>query len=107
MADVTYDLCKLTPTEIEIDVVGPAIEGGRSVTGITKAINYTGGGLVRAIYGGIVLLSAAQHKEWSRLAGILNGSIKTVMVPLWADLYAALDGTSKPAGGPGGPANPT
>jgi hypothetical protein len=107
VADFTYDLCKLTPSEISIDVVGIAVEGGRSLSGVTKAINYSGGGFVAATYGGINLIGRAALKEWNKIGAMLNGSVRTVLLPLWADPVAARDGSDNPAGGPGGVDNPT
>jgi hypothetical protein len=107
MPDFTYDLCKLTPSEISIDVVGIAVEGGRALSGVTKAINYSGGGFVAATYGGINLIGRAALKEWNKIGAMLNGSVRTVLLPLWTDPVAARDSGDLPAGGPGGPANPT
>lgn len=106
-ADFIYDLCKLTPSEISIDVVGVAVEGGRSLSGVTKVINYSGGGFVAVEYGGIQLMGRAAHKEWNRLGATLNGSVATVQLPLWADVVGAFNGSDLPAGGPGGVPNPT
>lgn len=107
MADITYDLCILTPSDIEMDVVGSSIEGGRSVAGVTQSIDYSGGGFVAVTYGGIFLQTFQQHKEWNRLAAVLNGSVRTVRVPLWADPVAIRDGSGAAAGSSGGPADPT
>jgi hypothetical protein len=107
MADVIYDLCILTPADITIDVVGSAIEGGRSLSGVTQSIDYGGGGFVAVTYGGIQLFSAAQAKVWNKCAATLNGSVRTVLLPLWTDLVAARNPAGLAAGGPGGPANPT
>lgn len=85
MSNVVYDLCLLTPAEINIDVVGSAIEGGRSLSGVTQSIDYSGGGFVAVTYGGINLFSRAQHQHWNQLAGILNGSVDYIRVPLWTD----------------------
>jgi hypothetical protein len=108
VADATYDLCVLTPSEITLDVVGSAIEGARSLSGVTQSIDYSGGGFVAVTYAGINVLTAAQAKAWNRLAAILNGSVRTVNVPLWADLVAARHPTSGLAlGAPGELPNPT
>lgn len=108
MADVTYDLCVLTPADISLDVVGAGIEGGRSLAGVTQSIDYSGGGFVAATYGGINIFTPAQAKFWNRLAAILNGSVRTVLLPLWTDFVAVRNpSTGLALGGPGGPANPT
>jgi hypothetical protein len=108
MADADYDLCVLTPADVSIDVVGSAVEGGRSLSGITQSINYSGGGFVAVTYGGIQLFSAAQAKAWNRLGAILNGSVTTVVVPLWTDQIAARNPGGDALGFPSGPlANPT
>ena len=81
----TFDLCQLTPTQVDIDVAGGAIEGGMSMAGVTQAIDSTGGGIVTATYAGIALLSRAQHRYWNELAAILNGGTTRIFVPLWTD----------------------
>jgi hypothetical protein len=93
-ADVVYDLCKLTPADVTLDVVGSAIEGGRSLSGVTQSIDYSGGGFVAVTYGGIVPRNSAQAKEWNRLAANLNGSVRTVDVPLWTDYISPLEADS-------------
>jgi hypothetical protein len=75
----------LTPTDLSFDVIGQSIEGGRSLSGITQAIDFSGGGLVAASYSGITLMSRAQHLYWNKLAGLLNGSVRAILVPLWMD----------------------
>lgn len=82
----TLDLCQVTPTEINIDIAGAAIEGGRSMSGLTQAINYSGGGYVVVTYGGINIMSRDQHRYWNTLAGILNGGATRMFVPLWTDM---------------------
>lgn len=86
MAPPVYDRCKLTPAEVTMDVVGTSLEGGRSLSGITQAIDLSGGGFVTATYGGIFIKSRDQHRYWNELAGILNGSVNTIAVPLWTQL---------------------
>lgn len=106
-ADIAYDLCKLTPASVTLDVVGSAVEGGRSLSGVTQSIDYSGGGFVAVTYAGINLFTPAQAKEWNRIAGCLNGSVRTVDLPLWADIVAARNASGVAAGAPGGIANPT
>jgi hypothetical protein len=106
-ADIALDICILTPSEVTLDIVGSTIEGGRSLSGVTQSIDYSGGGFVAVTYGGINLFTAAQAKEWNKLAGCLNGSVRTVDVPLWADIVAARNAAGVAAGSPGGIANPT
>jgi len=91
MTILEYDLCKLTPSEVSMDVVGVSIEGGRSLSGVTQAIDYSGGGFIAASYGGINIGSRAQHRYWSRLGANLNGSVTPIIVPLWTDYIAPLD----------------
>lgn len=107
MGDYVYDHCVLTPSEVSIDVVGIGIDGGRSLSGISKVINYTGGGFVAVTYGGINLVTRDDHKAWNRMAGMLSGSVRTAIVPLWADIVAARDSGGNAMGDSGGPANPT
>jgi len=88
MTILEYDLCKLTPSEVSMDVVGVSIEGGRSLSGVTQAIDYSGGGFIAATYGGINIGSRSQHLYWSRLGANLNGSVTPIIVPLWTDYIA-------------------
>lgn len=85
MATLVYDLCKLTPADVSIDVAGSAIEGGRSLSGATQAIDFSGGGFVVASYGGIFIRTRDQHRYWNQLAGILNGAVNSIVLPLWTD----------------------
>lgn len=85
MSSEVLDLCKLTPSDVSIDIVNVAISGGRSLSGVEQMINYTGGGYVSVAYGGIFLRSRDQHLYWNKLATILNGSVDFILVPLWTD----------------------
>jgi len=83
-----YDLCLLTPSEIELDVVGQSIEAPRSLAGTTQAIDFSGGGFVIANYSGIQLITSQQHLYWNKLAAYLNGSVNYIAVPLWTDFIS-------------------
>lgn len=101
MALGAYDLCILTPRDVTIDVVGSSVEGGRTLTGITQAIEYSGGGRVIATYADIPIIERAQHRYWNQLAAVLNGSVEWLNVPLWTDvsLPAGVDATNGDAAG--------
>lgn len=92
MALVSYDICILTPAQVEIDIVGSSLEGGRSLSGLTQAIDLSGGGFVTATYSGITLMTRDQHRYWNAIAGLLNGSVNAIHLPLWTDLLLG-DGT--------------
>jgi hypothetical protein len=96
MTILEYDLCRLTPSEVSMDVVGVSIEGGRSLSGVTQAIDYSGGGFIAVTYGGIQIGSRSQHRYWSKLGANLNGSVTPIIVPLWTDYITPLSGSYSP-----------
>lgn len=99
MTILEYDLCALTPSEVSMDVVGVSIEGGRSLSGVTQAIDYSGGGFIAATYGGINIGTRSQHRYWSKLGANLNGSVTPIIVPLWTDYIAPRNAAGLPPGG--------
>jgi hypothetical protein len=88
MAIETYSISMLPPAEMSIDILGSAIEGGRSLNGDTNAIDFTGGGRWSVKYQRIPVFVPAQHRYWQRLRNILNGSVRTMIVPMLTDYVA-------------------
>lgn len=96
----TFDLNLAPPgTMLAPSIVGAAIEGGRSLSGITNAGNIAGGGLVTIKYGNVQLRyrNGAPLRYWSQLGAILNGGIRSILVPFLIDKWApVLDGFQTP-----------
>jgi hypothetical protein len=70
----SYEL--LRPAEqMEIDLVGSAVEGGRGLSGIGGAINTSGGGFWQVKLA-VDLFEKAEHRFWNKLSGILSGGVQ-------------------------------
>lgn len=95
-----YDLCALPPSDVALDVVATSIDGGRSMSGITQAIDVSGGGYVAVSYGGIRLIDPATHLAWNALAGWLSGSVRRIIVPLQTDFICPVNSLGEPPGLP-------
>lgn len=92
---VTWDLSVLKPSEASFDVVHASIDGGRSISGLTRAIDVSGGGFWRVEFNRIALRTPTQHRLWNKYAGILSGGVEQMYIPLptyWLDT-AALTGS--------------
>ncbi len=76
------------------NIVGSAVEGGRSMSGITNSADMTGGGLVSIKYGSIQLRYAtgAPLRYWSQLGARLNGGVRSILVPFLVDKWAPVVG---------------
>lgn len=97
MADLPiYNLGLLPPSVMSIDIVGTSIESDRSLSGITSAIDYSGGGMWSVKYKKIPCYKPQQHRYWNQLRNILNGGVRSLIVPLFTDWTA-------PVVKPGGP----
>ena len=72
-------------------IVGGAVEGGTSLSGITLASDVSGGGLVAVDYSEIQLgiNSTRDHiLYFNRLMIALQGGIRNIVVPMMTDIYA-------------------
>lgn len=85
----TLSVRLLRPARAFIDIAGAGVEGPRSLTGVAQAINIGGGGLVTVRFE-----NCRPHNEsneplryLSRLAGHLNGGVRSIWVPIWNDLF--------------------
>jgi hypothetical protein len=91
-----YDLGLLPPGKMEIDIAGSSIESGRSQSGITGAIDFSGGGLWTVRYSQIQVFGAPQHLYYQYLRNYLRGGVRSIVVPMLTDYVA-------PTPTPGGP----
>jgi len=90
----TMNLALLRPAEIEVDVVGSSIEGGRSLDGFSTSADIGGGGLVSCKYSGINPGNTvpARLRYVSRMGAMLNGSVARINAPLMLDFIAPVAG---------------
>jgi hypothetical protein len=99
-----YDVDLLPPGQISVDVIGAAIEGGRSLSGVTGSIDMSGGGLVRLEYSHIMVSTPQQTRYWNKLAAFLRGGVNKIIVPIMNDIAYPYPGDVKhnrpPTGGP-------
>jgi hypothetical protein len=98
MSTPQYPLEVLPPKTIDIGWDGMSIEGGRSLSGISSAIEFTGGGILTVKYGDVLYNSIQQHKAITRLAAHLAGSVRSIIVPILSDWTGpfALDSSGYP-----------
>lgn len=90
-----YDLGLLPPGRMTAPrIVGGAIEGGSSLSGITIASDTTGGGFVAIDYSDIQLRNTNRDSIvfFNRLMIALQGGIRTCVVPLLTDFMAPVAG---------------
>lgn len=79
---------RMTPPQI----VGSAVEGGRTLSGLTSAADMTGGGLVAVKYSNVQLSNARPDalRYWSWLGAYLSGGVRSIIVPLLVDRVSPL-----------------
>jgi hypothetical protein len=100
MAIEEFNLTLCPPGGLSFDIVGAAIEAPRSVSGITGAVDFSGGGFVTAKYTKISLgnRNGDALRYWSRLGALLAGGVQPIIVPLLTDFIApAFTGLALPA----------
>jgi hypothetical protein len=83
-----YDLGLLPPGKMELDIVGTSIESGRSQSGITGAIDFSGGGLWTCRYSQIYVFGSQQHLYYQYLRNYLRGGVRSIIVPFLNDFVA-------------------
>lgn len=92
----TYALALLPPGKMAIDIAGSSIESSRSLSGITGAIDTSGGGLWTVNYSQIQVFEAPQHLYYQYLRNYLRGGVRSIIVPMLTDYVAP----TPVAGGP-------
>lgn len=93
-----YDLNLAPPGRMTApQIVGGAVEGGRTLSGLTSAADMTGGGLVSVKYGSIPLSNWTPDAQryWSWLSAYLAGGVRSILVPLLVDRISPLQGGLK------------
>ena len=91
MAFSEFDLRLAPPGTMTMpNIVGGTVEGGRSLSGLVSVADLSGGGLVTVKYGQIALrnVNPAKLRYWSRLGAMLNGGVRSILVPLLTDFIA-------------------
>ena len=85
---LTFDLKRAPPGRMSAPrIVGASIEAGISQSGISSAVDISGGGLVAIKYSNIQLKNsdATQLKYWNQLRGQLVGGVRQITVPFMVD----------------------
>ena len=72
------------------DVVGVAVESPPSLSGVSSAIDVSGGGLWSIKLQKISLFSAASHKALVRYSTRLNGGVRSMIIPLRTEILMPL-----------------
>lgn len=92
---ITYDLAFLPPQGISVDLLGTSTESPRSLSGITGAIDFSGGGFWAVEMRKIGIFEPAAHLLYQRYRNHLNGSVRSMLVPIINDWVApAPDGVA-------------
>lgn len=83
--EFNLDLCP--PAAATFGIVGSAIESARSISGVTSAIDTSGGGFVAVKYTGVFLgnTNRSALRYWSRLSALLASGVQPIIVPLLTD----------------------
>lgn len=76
----TWDYLNLWPREISTDIVGSSFSGGRSISGISHSLDYSGGGMWMVNYGRVQLFTPASHRAWSAAQAEFNGGVNPVNI---------------------------
>jgi hypothetical protein len=86
-----FDLDLCPPGRMRMpSILGGAVEGGRTLSGIVNTADLTGGGLVTVKYSEIGLgnVQPAAQRYWSQIGGILNPRVRSLNVPLLTDFIS-------------------
>lgn len=86
----TLSLSAINPGSAKFDVVGSSVESPRALSGMSSAINFTGGGLVTVEYNNCFPGNdtPAKNRYMSYLGALLNGGTTNIYVPLLTDFIA-------------------
>lgn len=90
-----YNLALAPPGRMTApQIVGSAVEGGRTLSGLTSAADLTGGGLVAVKYSAIQLSNTTPDAQryWSWLSAYLAGGVRSILVPLLVDRVSPFQG---------------
>lgn len=90
---VTFDIGILKPGNLSLDLMGTSVESGRSMSGITGAIDYSAGGFWGVEYKNIFIETRLQHVYWSYLRNNLSGGVTKVDVQIEQRGSAPLPGS--------------
>jgi len=82
----TWNLSLLKIVNMTYDLAASSIEGGRALDGLTGAIDFSGGGLWK-MTASVECYQPEEHREWWRMAMILNGGVNSINMPFLADRF--------------------
>lgn len=103
MTTPTYALQLLPPGRMSIDIAGSSIESGRSLSGITGAVDMSGGGLWTVQYSQITVFERVEHLYYQYLRNYLRGGVRSIIVPMLTDYVAPTPIVGGPLWTPGMP----
>lgn len=89
----TWDWSKIRPQNYNADCVGSAFEGGRSITGVTHSLDYSGGGITVITYDRCQLFNPESHRYWNELQARLNGGVLPINIPILVTWLNPFPGT--------------
>lgn len=81
-ADVTWPFSTFVPRTPEVTLAGATMSGGRSLTGKLQEVS-ADSGFWRITLGNIPIRTNAQVLAWRALEGLIEGRLKTVLVPVY------------------------
>lgn len=83
----TFDLSRLPPAAVSIRLAGASIESPRAVSGMTGAIDFSGGGFWVVKLSRIQMFSdPAVHRTWLALDAMLSGGVSKIVIPFPVDI---------------------
>lgn len=71
--------------EMDVDVVGAALSGGRNTVGESISVETSGGGTVVCSYANCNAFEAEHHEYLNALGARLNGGYRHIVVPIMTD----------------------
>lgn len=86
---IQWDLDILAPGGLSVDLAGTAIEAPRASSGLTGAIDFSGGGFWAVEMRKIGVIERSSHLLYQRYRNHLNGGVRTILVPILNDFAAA------------------
>lgn len=80
----TWDFENCRPADLDLDCRASSYEGGRALTGVTHALDYSGGGIWAVTYGRVQLFTPESHRAWGAAAARMNGSVlpMNILIPV-------------------------
>ena len=75
----------LNPSIMRVGMIGAGIDGGRNGLDDAPAIDFSGGGKISITYDECMLIDPEQHEYFNWLSTYLDGSMRSIVVPIVTD----------------------